>query len=572
MRVKTKPLFTAGLLSAILLPIMIGILPVHDVSGNFIVQPDRVPEGVRINVDGKVEGTAQIQRSGNIYTLTGNIYDTIAILRDGITLDGAGYNLQGNGDDSGIFIQEINNITIKNLKISHFEYGIKFTWANYWGQAIKRNNNIIENTITNNKYGIAFYDHSEGNTITNNYIADNSHGILLQQSNNILRNNKFVNNNYSISDYSTNINDIDTSNTINSKPIYYWINQHNKTVPFNAGWVVLRNCSRITVENLNLEGNSQGILLSNTNSSTINENYLKSNLHGIVLQTSSNNTISNNNVTKSDGYGIQLFYESNNNSIMNNRIWENSWQGLWVDYSNGTNISKNYIVANGDGVTLEVAKKSIVSGNNITLNEGVGIELSYETCDNVISKNYIEKNALGINMGPTFNEVSAGNIIIENMIRENNGWGIKLDPTQTKNLIYHNNFINNNVTEGLQVSNPGQYTYRDRQAQWLPANPNSWDNGVEGNYWSDYEVRYPAAVESNMSGVWSTPFYINENNVDNFPLVTPREIQSAENENESAFNVESFPTSLAIASFVVLGVFGFGFLLNFAKRKRAKET
>lgn len=569
--VKTKPLFIAVLISLILLQFLFLLLPVHYVSGNFIAQPEQAPEGVRINADGTVEGTSKIQRSDKTYTLTANIYDTIVILRDGIVLDGSGYSLQGNGDGSGVFLQERNDIIIKNLKISNFEYGIKITWMDYWSQAINRSNQIIENTISNNKYGIAFYDHSEGNIISNNYFAENSQGIVLWQSNNVLRNNKFVDNNISISDYSININDIDLSNTVNGKPIYYWINQHDKTVPSNAGWVVLRNCSRITVENLNLEGNAQGILLSSTNNSIINGNYVMNNLHGIVLQTSSNNTISNNNVAKNDGYGIQLCYESNDNSVINNRIWENARQGIWVDYSNGTNISNNLIEANGCGITLEVVKKSKVSQNNITLNIGAGIELNYETCDNLISENYIEKNALGIDIGPIFIKLSPGNIITENMIRENNGWAIKIDPTQTKNLIYHNNFIDNNVAEGIQVSNPGQWTYRDRRGQWLPGDPNSWDNGVEGNYWSEYEARYPDAVESEMSGVWSIPFYINENNVDRFPLVAPWEIQSTKNENETAFNVESFPTSLAIASLVILGVFGFGFLLNLVKRKRAKE-
>jgi parallel beta-helix repeat protein len=568
----TKLLSKAVLISLILWQVIFLLLPIHIVSGNFIAQPEQPPEGVRINADGMVEGTSNIQRSGKTYTLTASIYDAIVILRDGIVLDGAGYTIQGNGDSSGVFIQGRNDIIIKNLKISNFEYGIKFTWLDYWRPAVDRNNQIIKNIISNNKYGIAFYDHSEGNVISNNYISENSQGIILQQSNNVLRNNRFVDNNVSISDYGIRVNDIDSSNTVNGKPIYYWIDQHDKTVPSDAGWVVLKNCSCITVESLNLEGNGQGILLSNTNGSVINGNYVTNNLHGIVLLTSSNNTISNNNVTKSDGYGIQLNYESNNNSLINNRIWENAWQGIWVDYSNETNISSNLVEANGCGITLEVAKKSKVNRNNITLNKGAGIELSYETCDNLISENYIEKNALGISIGPIFNKLSPGNIITENMIRENNGWAIKIDPAQTKNLIYRNNFIDNNVTEGIQVSNPGQWTYRDQRGQWLPGDPNSWENGVEGNYWSEYKARYPDAVESEMSGVWSIPFYINENNVDNFPLVAPWEIQSVENENEIAVSVESFPSSLAIASFVILGVFGFSFLLNLANRKRAKET
>jgi parallel beta-helix repeat protein len=568
---RPKVLFTVTFLSVILLPMVIGMLPIRNVSGNFIYQPEQVPEGIRINTDGTVEGTVNIQRNGNTYTLTSNLYRTIAVLRDGIVLDGAGYTLRGNGTGSGVFLQERNSVTIKSLKISNFEYGIKFTWALLGGQPVGRNNKIIGNTILNNKYGIVFNDYSEGNWISDNYIAYNSHGFQLHQSNSVLRNNKFVGNNCSISDYGSKINDIDTSNTVNGKPVYYWVNQHDRTVPSDAGWVVLRNCSRIRVENLNLEGNAQGIFLYNTNSTTINGNTVTNNGDGIVLLTSSNNTISNNNLAKNGGCGVQLQSGSTNNSIIENRICKNARQGISLSFSNGTTISKNHLAANECGIKLEFAKESDITENNVTLNRGIGVELSFETCNNTISRNAISKNALGISLGPTSQILPAGNIITENVIRENNGWGVKTDPSQSKNVIHHNNFIDNNVTEGLQVSNPGQWTLRGGRAQWLPGNPNAWDDGREGNYWSDYEARYPDADKSENSEVWNTPFYINENNIDGFPLMSPWEIHPPETEKETTLDTVPFPTMVVVASFVTLSVFGFGLLLNLIKRKKAKD-
>ncbi len=50
---------------------------------------------------------------------------------------------------------------------------------------------------------------------------------------------------------------------------------------------------------------------------------------------------------------------------------------------------------------------------------------------------------------------------------------------------------------------------------------NTWDNGFEGNYWSDYEEKYPDAQELDGSGIWDTPYDIDWNNRDNFPLVQP---------------------------------------------------
>ena len=43
-----------------------------------------------------------------------------------------------------------------------------------------------------------------------------------------------------------------------------------------------------------------------------------------------------------------------------------------------------------------------------------------------------------------------------------------------------------------------------------------WDNDGEGNYWDDY-----AGSDDNGDGVGDTPYIIDENNQDNFPLMEP---------------------------------------------------
>jgi hypothetical protein len=45
---------------------------------------------------------------------------------------------------------------------------------------------------------------------------------------------------------------------------------------------------------------------------------------------------------------------------------------------------------------------------------------------------------------------------------------------------------------------------------------NQWDYLGEGNYWNDYTTKYPNATRLN--GIWDTPYVIDENNVDNYPL------------------------------------------------------
>lgn len=63
-----------------------------------------------------------------------------------------------------------------------------------------------------------------------------------------------------------------------------------------------------------------------------------------------------------------------------------------------------------------------------------------------------------------------------------------------------------------------------------------WDNGSIGNYWANYSVRYPDALEIANTGIANTPYTIErdeissrtdpdeDNNVDHFPLLYPYDI------------------------------------------------
>ena len=163
------------------------------------------------------------------------------------------------------------------------------------------------------------------------------------------------------------------------------------------------------------------------------------------------------------------------------------------------------------------------------------------------------------------------------MIIENNGWGIRLNGSQRDNVIHHNNFINNTVAEGLQVSIPATWIFNYRSSGEGPiltaGNPNMWDDGKEGNYWSDYMARYPNASEVNNTHVGDTPFFINENNIDRYPLMAPFEISLPSNEPQSTQSPETqpepepFPTILVIASATSVAILTAGPFFYFKKRK-----
>lgn len=518
---------------------------------------EKAPNGIKINSDGSVEGTDMIQANGNTYTLTGDLDVSITILHDEVILDGNGHTLRGNSDQIGVFLQGRNGVTIKNLAIEGFAYGIKLTWLdspNEGGKTVT----ITGNVFSGNTNGIAFLEHMAGSNISDNYFTGNTYAVS-NPTNITFRGNHFIDNDYCISD-GNDLNDVDTSNTVDNKPVYYWINQQDKVVPSNAGWVALKNCKNITVQGLNLNRSGDGLALYNTVSSTIKSNVIANNAYGISLHNSNGNAIVENKIVGSKNYGIYLT-SSSNNSIARNQINEDS-EGVRIEYGYNNTINQNEITAN----SLAGLFASTLHANNVT-----DITL--------VSQNIISKNGIGV-------WVYGGSslTIVLNNITDNLDWGMKLESSQKDNIIHHNNFVDNNVTEKLQVCITGFWnqtfdggkingTYRRPQQEFVAGMANVWDNGMEGNYWSDYTTRYSNATEIGKTGVGDTPFYINENNIDSHPLTAPVDISNTNllspNQEPSGSDTPQNPflsltVLLAIASVAIVGI---GLAVFFKKRR-----
>jgi parallel beta-helix repeat protein len=172
------------------------------------IQPDT---SILIGVDGSVNGTDRILREGNVYRFTENVLNNITISKSDIIIDEAGFTLQGKGNAYGFWIRQESNITIKNLQIENFAYGI---WAMDCQNIV-----ITGNTITSNHVGIELSclassnDSISGNTIKTNYsgiiLASNSStfvagnrieanyyglGIIGTAQNSRIYHNSFINN------------------------------------------------------------------------------------------------------------------------------------------------------------------------------------------------------------------------------------------------------------------------------------------------------------------------------------------------------------------------------------------
>jgi len=347
------------------------------VSANFFPAP--VPDhNIEITEDGDVTGTDQIQRNGNLYTFTENIVGSIVVFRSCIVIDGAGYTLQGNGTRTGIWFQAENNVEIRNLHIRNFTHGIEFTYALSLDGCTDIT--LSGNTITDNEYGITSWIFSRSNYFLGNTIANNTYGIYLSHSsNNVFRNNQLTNNTYNLwltcetsVQMTSYINDIDTSNRINGKPIIYWVNKQDKTVPSDAGYVALVNCTNITVQNQNISNNGQGILLVATNNSLITKNHIANSYYGIMLyapyEQCVGNIITENNITASTKDGIRS-WNSEGTIITGNRITNNQENGINFVWSSNAYVVGNAIARNKEyGIRLSDANNTTIYHNNFVDN------------------------------------------------------------------------------------------------------------------------------------------------------------------------------------------------------------
>jgi parallel beta-helix repeat protein len=210
------------------------------------------------------------------------------------------------------------------------------------------------------------------------------------------RNVTMVDNMYNFADYSLHANDVDTSNTVDGKPIYYWVNEHGKQIPENAGFVALVNCTEIIVKNLNLTRNGQGIVLKNTRDSIINNVRFSSNWDGVYMETGSrNNTIVNCVVTNNFFMGVYLS-ASDANTVNSNFISENEY-GISLDESSSLNVILNNVIEeNGYGLHFHGEYTNLLSGNiveaNTFLNNAVGISTRFSRNNLIFSNNFINNS------------------------------------------------------------------------------------------------------------------------------------------------------------------------------------
>lgn len=504
--------------------------------------------GVYIRSDGAVQGTDSVSQNGDTYTLSGDVAGPIIVEKDNIVIDGTGHTVTGR--NRGIILANRTGVTLKDTKIT-IEGGYIIDASNAVDCTIvgntlfgspspmagpiaihflhSQNIKVKDNTITNFFEALSL-DSSTGHTITGNTLINGVSGIDISDSaGSIFRNNKMVNCSFHIQSYPTYHyeNDLDPSNTVNGKPIYYWVNAKDKTVPYDASNIVLVNCTNIiikssspqgislistsnsTITNVNMTGRGDGIDLLYSSDINIVDSVLRDRAIGIRIESSSNNIISGNDISSQMTRGISL----NNASeiqILNNFISNNSYAiaPSGDTTSKGNKIASNNFTGNDYAITVNGDMKIL---DNIFDNNEHGIMFSSNS-GTTITQNTFTNNKVAL----YFSGSSGNTIYLNNFLKNEHqvvDGGVSGSSTQTTKAN-----LDSMSSVQLLVAHVDSVNFMPPP----PPSSNKYDNGAKGNFWISYN-----GSDKNGDGIGDTAYYLYQNNQDNFPLMTPVSVSGA---------------------------------------------
>lgn len=237
-------------------------------------------------------------------------------------------------------------------------------------------NTMIGNIIQGGAYGV-FLVSSWNNVFTGNTLRDAMvFGIFLQSSNfNVFASNAMSNCSIMIYGYDASEyrNDIDSTNTVNGKPVYYVFGQKGVLIPDDAGEVLLIDSKQCIIKGLRLDKGTVGVMLAYSSNNIIQGNIITNqSMIGIDLGSAeNNNNLIQGNILQDNGYGIDV-ENSKKNVLRKNRILRNG-HGIYLGNAHTTIILRNTISRNNYGISATTSNKSTLLFNNIYQNYAYGV-------------------------------------------------------------------------------------------------------------------------------------------------------------------------------------------------------
>jgi len=397
------------------------------------------------------------------------------------TVNGTVSSCSLEGNYRGLKIFDSNKTTVLNSVITGSEESGIYI-VNNWG--LSYNCTIFHNNVSNSLYGItveSFYAPINLNISQNRVINISKSGLYLSNiKNGTINGNIFNNckeasillvgsglNNNSIKNNIMNYSGIYvvsslaglltqhivTSNTLNGKPVYYFVQKSalKKDSFPNPGQILLYYCYNITIENQNFTDVNFPIYSYKSNNISINACNFSGMFDGAIrLSSGQNLTISNNSITGEVNEAIDLGY-IDNSVITNNKITALSpATAINIDYCRNLTLRNNEFFKSGLYLDVYDFDESIHS-----------IDVS-----NTVNGKPIYYYFNASNLNPN-NFTNAGQIILSN-VNDSKISGVKLDyAAEGISLFYSYNISIENINAsnlkyfGIRVDEGGNHTIKN---------------------------------------------------------------------------------------------------------------
>lgn len=375
-------------------------------------------------------------------------------------------NMTISNSNEGIILLGSSDCTIRDVNVTNCEEGLMLYNSG--------NNTIVNMTIT-------VYDKSSfGYEIF-------SEGIMLQDSpRNTFRSNS-VNSNYthfglygsSLPDF---LQNIDTSNELSGKPIYYFVNQSNveitPAVLSNPGFLGFVNSQNVSLRDLH--GCCPALFAFSNNCALTNVTIPGPADACLALLHTFNMSVSDSEFQGATGFGIEVG-SSNYTKIIGTNV-TNCWRGMDLAGASFSVISENVISRCQMSLLFWGGSFNIIKGNTICNSTRHDVEalIMYHSVNSTLTENTISFNSMPLRVFQCINVI-----------------------------VYHNNFI----------SNLKPITVHDSDVKWDDGYPSG------GNYWSGYNGidtcsgLYQNGIGSD--GIGDAPYIIDSSNSDLFPFMEP---------------------------------------------------
>lgn len=287
----------------------------------------------------------------------------------------------------------------------------------------------------------------------------------------------------------------------------------------NESHVVNVTADRVVLKGFTLNNSApthSGIYLNSTNFVNITDNIIEHSTYPMTLDGSSYNTVSLNQIVDNE-CGVIVGRLSENNNIVQNEFARDDAEAITVHSQSHRNyIYNNTILDCRAAAHIDRSDDNVFSNNmiwNCTVSYMYVID-EMNSRGNLFEGNVIDsyiRHYEGMSLYNCNQSTIVGNTIM------NCQYGIYVADCMD-NTFYHNNLINCSA-----------YVFFFRG----PSLGNVWDNGSEGNYWSDYN-----GTDSNQDGIGDTPYIIDESNTDRYPLMVQ-------------FVIPEFPSFLILPLFMI---------------------